>query len=66
MGPWSRCVGGLLAMRMRVGSGSLVQVGGLLAMRMRVGSGTLVQVCVCGGGGGLLAMRMRVGVALHY
>ena len=33
-------------MRMRVGSGTLVQVcvGGLLAMRMRVGSGTLVQV----------------------
>ena len=26
MGPWSRCVGGLLAMRMRVGSGTLVQV----------------------------------------
>ena len=48
MGPWSRCGGGggLLAMRMRVGSGTLVQVcvGGLLAMRMRVGSGTLVQV----------------------
>ena len=40
-------------MRMRVGSGTLVQVcvwggGGLLAMRMRVGSGTLVHVC--GGG----------------
>ena len=55
MGPWSRCVwGGLLAMRMRVGSGTLVQVcaGGLLAMRMRVGSGTLVQVCVCVWGGG--------------
>ena len=34
-------------MRMREGSGTLVQVwgGGLLAMRMRVGSGTLVQVC---------------------
>ena len=45
MGPWSRCVGGLLAMRMRVGSGTLVQAcGGLLAMRMRVCSGTLVQV----------------------
>ena len=48
-------MGGLLAMRMRVGSGTLVQVcvcggGGLLAMRMRVGSGTLVQVCVWGGG----------------
>ena len=40
-------MGGLLAMRMRVGSGTLVQVcvGGLLAMRMRVGIGTLVQVC---------------------
>ena len=54
MGPWSRCVGGLLAMRMRVGSGTLVQVcvgGGLLAMRRRVGSGTLVQVCVWGAAG---------------
>ena len=40
-------------MRMRVGSGTLVQVcGGLLAMRMRVGSGTLVQVCVGGGAAG--------------
>ena len=29
MGPWSMCVGGgLLAMRMRVGSGTLVQVCG--------------------------------------
>ena len=57
MGPWSRCVcggGGLLAMRMKVGSGTLVHVcvwgggGGLLALRIRVGSGTLVQVCVWG------------------
>ena len=31
MGPWSRCVGGLLAMRMRVGSGTLVQACGGVA-----------------------------------